>query len=1143
MKYLDYPLNVVKKLIINTKSQYFKKDLTNKVMLSFFLIVGLFTFPNSLFGQYVRNAGDKGSLNTASSDNEQAYLWSNESFGTYSKSAEDISKRTANSKHFSNGKGTMTAYISSGDIHYMENGQWKTIFHTISPTSSGFENTNNSHKTFYPSLSSGHIRSVLPNGSALTDMKDMKMYYELNGQVVQSQNIQSKQGLVDFNQLTYKNVYGTGIDLRLTQNTKQRKMDYIIQNQAALNNVPNGAQFLVFEEKVELPTGWTAQLINNEIILKDQVGNVMAKYEKPVFKDTPPPHDHDHHGHEIEEQRNHDSGHDSEMVGDYVISQNGNEIVIKTKVPVNWLKSADRNYPVIIDPTINLYPTNTTLWTGTVEHNGYGGAHTSTTGDAMRLGRNNPTAISSWAKFDVTALPDASCITSASLWYNVSSHSSGDPTCQINVRMRHMANDPVTLGDVARLADIRDGDIYGTSNFAFVVSGPGWGSRDLNLSLNHLTAATVSNWFAVGFDHYVAGPHTTCLLNINGFSHANRPHLIVDYVDGSTAPTSVSGGGTFCWGNNITLNSMGGTNGTSVAHVWYKGGCNNAFNQAWNSQPYGVNATTVNSTTGGITNVTSTSNDPMINMFALGSYNPATYRYMNIRYRVTAGTAGNVELFFLNTTYPAPDGACHTFAPLVSDNQWHIATVDLYQNANYTTGGNITGWRYDWATANGVTMDLDFIQLSQYPMIDENNTTTTLEWTPAHPDYPTAGTTTYAAAKLDACGTVTTCASTAVTLPNRVNVLTTNTEAATCVVNAGETVHFYNTTSGRYIATVSANATGLGSTTATTYTSADPNATPILANDCNNPGMQLAVLGRHWTINPTTNASATVRLPYYNQELNLLMPVSGTSTSPYDLVTGQGDLGLSKYSGPANVNANWNDNCATPTTTFQGPNGFGNLNAYAPGWPANTDRYSMFNITGFSEFWLHASSNNSPLPVELTSFTANCDEDGKVKLKWVTASEHNASHFIVEKSADVMNWDELTTVVAVGNSTNTNYYAAEDKYSRGTNYYRLIQVDNDGTRKIYDALASNCDVDKVGLNLFPNPASSGVTLELNQSIENDNVYVGFYDVHGKMIKRVDINQNSEKYVYVDIQDLSSGYYIVRLFDGQSEKQPIRFVKQ
>lgn len=1133
-----YSLNALLQLIaISFKS----KTKIISINFSVILVVGILFFSHSVFGQHVRNDYDKEKLTAANLIKEPSHLWINEPFGSSAQGAEDVSKRTANSKHFSNGKGSMTAHISSGDIHYMENGQWKTIFHTISPTSTGFENIENSHKTFYPATSSGSIRTTLPDGSSLLDMKDMRMYYELNGQVVQSQNIQSKQGLVDYNELTYRGVYGSEIDLRLTQNTKQRKMDYIIQSESALSNIPNGAQFLVFEEKVELPNGWTAQLINNEIILKDQVGNIMAKYEKPVFKDTPPPHDHSNHDHELEEHMNHFN---TEMAGDYVITQNGIEVIIKTKVPVSWLKSSDRNYPLIIDPTLQFFPSNVALWTGRVVHNGYGGAHTSTTGDNIYLGKDGASTVySGWAKFDVTALPDASCITSASLWYNVYDNRSGDPTCEINVRMRHMANDPVPATNVNRLADIRDGDIYGTSNFAFVVSGPGWGTRDLSSSLNHLTAATVSNWYAVGLDHYVTGPHSTCYTYIHGFSHSQRPFLSVEYTDGSTAPTSVSGGGTFCWGNNITLNSVGGTNGTGVTHAWYKGGCNNAFTQTWNSQPYSVNTTTVNSTTGGITNVTSTSGDPMINMFTTGSFDPNVYRYMNIRYRVTAGTAGNAEVFFLNTAYPTPNGACHTSAPLISDGQWHIARIDLQANANYTTGGNIVGWRYDWCTASGVTMDLDFIQLSQYPMIDENNTTTTLEWTPAHPDYPAAGTTTYAAAKLDACGTVTTCASTTVTLPNKVNILATNTEAATCVVNANETVHFYNTTSGRYIATVSANATALGSTTATTYTSVDPNATPILADACGNPTLQTAVLGRHWVINPTVNSTATVRLPYYNQELNLLMPASGTSSNPLDLVSGQADLGLSKYSGPANVNDQWNDNCASATTTFQGPDGFGNVNAYAPGWPANTDRYSMFNITGFSEFWLHASSNNSPLPVELTSFIADCQEDGKVQLKWITASEHNASHFIIEKSADAGNWTSLTTIPAAGNSTTTNYYSAIDDYSRGTNYYRLIQIDNDGTTKVYDALASNCDVDKVGLSLFPNPATSGVTLELNQNIENENVYVGFYDVHGKMIKRVDINENNGKYVYVDVQDLSSGYYIVRLFDGQNEKQPIRFIKQ
>ena len=1136
MKHLRYPLTAIVYLKFKLIAENSKIESAKKNNLSYLIAFTVLFLSGSLLGQSERDLTAIRKINTSDFANETAHLWINESFSSYSQDAEIIEKRTANSKHFNNENGTITAHISSGDIHYMENGQWQTIFHTIVPTSSGFKNTTNSHKTYYPTTSTGNIKTILSNGAELVDMKGMRMYYEANGQLIQSHNIQSKQGLVDFNELTYANVYGSGIDLRLTQNTKQRKMDYIIQDQTALGNIPNGADFLVFEEKVVLPVGWSAQLIDNEILLKDQIGNLIAKYESPVFKDTPPPHEHN------ENEQNHE---DLEFIGTYQMSQNGTEITIKTKVPLTWLTSSERIFPLSIDPTIQLYPTNSSKWTGRVVHNGYGGAHTSTTSDNIYLGKQGSTTVySSWAKFDVTSLPDASCITSASLWYNVYDNASGDPTCGINVHMRHMANDPVTATDVNRLADIRDGDIYGTSNFAFVVSGPGWGNRDLSSSLNHLTAATVSNWYAVGLDHYVTGPHSTCYTFIRGYSHADKPYLRVDYVDGSTPSTSALGGGNYCWGNTIALSSTGGTNGTNTRHVWYKGGCNNAFTETWNNQSYVLWNTTVNSNNNGILRLTSTTNDPMIEMYGIGSFDPNVYRYVNIRYRVTAGTAGNAEVFFTNGHYATAHGDHHTSTPLISDGSWHIATIDMYSNSHYLgDGSNITGWRYDWCTAIGVTMNLDFIQLSQYPMIDENNNTRVLEWTPSHPDYPTAGTTTYATAKMDACGTITTCVSADVTLPNRVNVLAQNTESATCNVGAGETVHFYNTSSGRYIATVTANATALNSTTATTYTSVDPTATPILADACNDPTLQLAVLGRHWVINPTINASATVRLPYYDAELNLLIPASGTSSSPYDLVSGQSNLGLSKYSGPANVNANWNDNCASPTTTFQGPDGYGNLSAYAPGWPANTDRYSMFNITGFSEFWLHASSNNSPLPVELTSFTADCQEDGKVQLKWVTASENNASHFIVEKSSDASNWEGLTTVAAAGNSTVTKYYNVEDEYSRGTNYYRLIQVDNDGVYKIYDALATNCNVDKVGMSLFPNPASSGVTIELTDNIESENVYVGFYDVHGKMIKRVDINQNNDKYIYVDVKDLSSGYYIVRLFDGQNEKQPIRFVKQ
>lgn len=612
----------------------------------------------------------------------------------------------------------------------------------------------------------------------------------------------------------------------------------------------------------------------------------------------------------------------------------------------------------------------------------------------------------------------------------------------------------------------------------------------------------------------------------------------------STAPTSVSGGGAKCWGNDITLNSVGGTNGTGAVHVWYKDGCNNAFTQTWtNGTPYGTGSTTVNSSSGGILNVTSTSNDPMIFMGGLGSFDPAIYRYVNLRYRVTGGTAGNTEIFFYNGVHNFAVGGESVAGALISDGAWHVLSIDMYNDPDYLTGGNILGWRYDWATANGVTMELDFIQLSEFKMIDEDNTTTTLEWTSVHPDYPTAGTTTYASAKIDACGS-TSCSSTTVTLPSQAGPLSNNNESATCAVSDNNWVHFYHS-SGRLIASINSAGQNLGNVTVTSYVDG-ANALIDACDAPGNAGYQTSVMQRHWVVTPQfqPGGNVQVRLPFTNGELTSLGTASNANGNPNDNVAGIGSVVLTKYTGPSEDN-NYPNNCpfliaTTGVATNHGQTANGLVTSYNAA--IGSASYIDYTIPSFSELWLNGNSS-SPLPVELTSFNANCTEDGKVELKWATASEHNSSHFVVEKSTDATTWSDLSTLNAAGNSSAANFYSTLDENNRGTNYYRLIQVDFDGTTKIYNQVVSKCKTEGSGFSLFPNPAKTMVTLEFLQKLENEDSYVDFYDVNGKLVKRVNLQLENGNIEYVDVQDLMPGYYIVRLFDGKNENQPIRFVKQ
>jgi len=107
------------------------------------------------------------------------------------------------------------------------------------------------------------------------------------------------------------------------------------------------------------------------------------------------------------------------------------------------------------------------------------------------------------------------------------------------------------------------------------------------------------------------------------------------------------------------------------------------------------------------------------------------------------------------------------------------------------------------------------------------------------------------------------------------------------------------------------------------------------------------------------------------------------------------------------------------------------------------------------------------LPIELLSFETMTITDG-VELNWVTASEMNTSHFVVQRSADLIDWQPIGELGAAGSSFTTLDYRFMDTDPKdGVNYYRLRMVDLDGTEEFTPIAQATWGAKE--LFAYPNP--------------------------------------------------------------------------
>ena len=184
-----------------------------------------------------------------------------------------------------------------------------------------------------------------------------------------------------------------------------------------------------------------------------------------------------------------------------------------------------------------------------------------------------------------------------------------------------------------------------------------------------------------------------------------------------------------------------------------------------------------------------------------------------------------------------------------------------------------------------------------------------------------------------------------------------------------------------------------------------------------------------------------------------------------------------------------------------------------------------------------------PLPLDIISFNGQCDNNFP-QIEFVVASQINNEFFTIERSVNLIDWEEVG-YIAGGGTTNEiiTYNWSEEALLNGTKYYRLSLTDINDEVKYSNPIAIECE-NEIDFHLYPNPAFNFINIAFNfDYFQNEETNLNIRTLTGKIIKSVPVSlSKGYNNMEIDLKDLPKGIYLLTINSFQTFRLEKRFIK-
>ncbi len=207
------------------------------------------------------------------------------------------------------------------------------------------------------------------------------------------------------------------------------------------------------------------------------------------------------------------------------------------------------------------------------------------------------------------------------------------------------------------------------------------------------------------------------------------------------------------------------------------------------------------------------------------------------------------------------------------------------------------------------------------------------------------------------------------------------------------------------------------------------------------------------------------------------------------------------------------------------PNGFTVKLTFNASLPTGTHKIKIgIADRGDSELdsWFFFVGNSFViLPVELVDFSGERLEPNQVELTWRTLSETNNDYFRIEQSDNIKEWRQVDILKGQGSSTNeSNYTYLHTNASQKVTYYRLVQVDFDGTETTSE-IVTVLSGEVTEARIFPNPSTGLVSVDF---LGSEKMQLSVHSTTGRLLLQKEVAKGGTF-------EMDRGTYIVTMITG------------